>query len=125
MSRAEYMRIHSEYFPPDIRASYHIDGLIAADGYVYIKIVKGMYVIKQAAIISYNKIIYQMDTHGYYPVPFTNRLWEQNTRRTKTFLCVDVFGVKCFTKDYANRLLDYLKITVQFQQIGRVAITPD
>ena len=36
MSRADYMRINSKYFPPDIRARYHIDGLIAADGYVYI-----------------------------------------------------------------------------------------
>ena len=38
MSRADYMRIHSKYFPPDIRDRYEIEGLIAADGYVYIKL---------------------------------------------------------------------------------------
>ena len=43
MSRAECMRINSKYFQPDIKARYQIDGLIAADGYVYIKIIKGMY----------------------------------------------------------------------------------
>ena len=43
MSRAEYMRIHSKYFPPDIRDQCQIDGIIAADGYVYKKIIKGTY----------------------------------------------------------------------------------
>ena len=37
------MRMHSKYFPIDIRELYHIDGLIAEDGYVYIKITKGVY----------------------------------------------------------------------------------
>ena len=65
------MKIYSKYFPPDIRARYHIYGLISADGYVYIKITKGMYGLKQAAIIAYNQLISHMDLHGYYPVPFT------------------------------------------------------
>ena len=79
MSRAEYMRIHSKYFPPDIRDKYEIEVLIAADGYVYIKIIKGMYGLNQAAIIVYNHIISHMDTHGYYEVPFTTGLWSHNT----------------------------------------------
>ena len=68
------MRIQSKYSPPDVRALYHFDGLIAEDVYVYIKIIKGMYVLKQAAIISYNQLISYMDTHGYYLVPFTTGL---------------------------------------------------
>ena len=50
------MRIHSKYFPPDIRDQYHIDELVAADGYVYIKTIEGMYELKHAAIISYNHL---------------------------------------------------------------------
>ena len=46
MSRADYMRIHSKHFPPDIREQYEIEGLIAAGGYVYIKIIKVMYGLK-------------------------------------------------------------------------------
>ena len=52
MSRAEYMRINSKYFPPDIRHQYEIEGLISADGYVYIQIIKGMCGLKQADIIA-------------------------------------------------------------------------
>ena len=32
------MKIHPEYFPPDIRDQDDTEGLIAAYGYVYIKI---------------------------------------------------------------------------------------
>ena len=76
------MRISSKYFPPYIRYQYEIEGLIVADGYVYIKIIKGMYGLKQASIIAYNKLIYHMDPHGYYTVPFSTILWEHKTRRT-------------------------------------------
>ena len=42
MARSDYMRIHSKYFPPEIRALYMIDSLIDSDGYVYVEINKGM-----------------------------------------------------------------------------------
>ena len=64
MSRAEYTRIHSKYFPLDIRERYHIHGLVAADEYFYIKMDKGVYGIKHESSISYNQILSHMDTHG-------------------------------------------------------------
>ena len=109
MSRTDYMRIRLKYSPPDIRNRYHIEGLIAADGYEYIKIIKGMYVLKKAAIIAQNQLISHMDPHGYYPVTFTTGLWAHKTRKTKFCFCVDDFGVKYFSKDDTKHLLDYLK----------------
>ena len=107
ISRSDYMRIHSKYFPSDIRDRYYIEGLISADGYVYIKITRVIYGLNQAAIIDYNQLISYMEPHGYYPLPFTTVLWSHKTR--KNCLCVDDFGVKYFSKDYANHLLTYLK----------------
>ena len=46
MSRAEYIKIHSKYLPPDIIALYQIDGLIYEYGYVCSKIIKGMHGLK-------------------------------------------------------------------------------
>ena len=77
------MRIRSKYFPPDIRARHQIDGLIAADGYVYINVFRGMYGLKQAVIIAYNQLISHMDPHGYYPAPFKTKIWAHKTRITK------------------------------------------
>ena len=73
------MRIHSKYFPPDSIYLYKIEGLIAADKYVYMKIIKGMYGLKQASIIAYNQLIYHMEPHSYYPVTLTTVLWSDNT----------------------------------------------
>ena len=109
MTRAEYTRISSKYFLPEIIARYHIDGIIAADGYVYIKIIKVMHGLKQAAIIAYNQLISHMDPNGYYSEPITTGIWEHKTIRTKCCLCVGDFGVKYFTKNDVNNLLDSLK----------------
>ena len=43
MEGYEYMTIHSKYFFDDIRQKYNIDELITDDGYVYVRIEKGMY----------------------------------------------------------------------------------
>ena len=63
MSREEYMRKYSKYLPPDIRDLYQIEGLIVAGGYLYIRIIKVMYRLKQASMIAYNQIVYHMDPH--------------------------------------------------------------
>ena len=109
MSRTEYTRINSKYFPIYIREKYHIDGLIEADGYLYIKIIKGMYGLKQAARIAYNHLISCMEPRGYYPVPFITVLWAHKTRKIKYCLCVDDFGVNVFTKYDVNHLINSLK----------------
>ena len=49
-----------------------------------------------------------MDPQGYYIVPLETGLWENKTRRTEFCLYVNDFGVKYFTKDDANHLLDSL-----------------
>ena len=68
-----------------------------------------MYGLNQEAIISYNQLISHMKPHIYYPVTFTTGLWAHKTRKTFFCLCVDDFGVKYFSKDDANHLLNYLK----------------
>ena len=102
------MRIHSKYFPPEIRELYNIDGLIDEDGYVYINITKGMYILNQSATIAYKQLILRMEPHGYYPVPFTTGLWEYRTRKTNFCLRVEIFCVKYFSKDDADHIINSL-----------------
>ena len=109
MEENEYMRIHARYFLDDIRLQYDIENLIDADGYVYVKIKKGMYGLKQAALLAYNHLVKQLKPHGYHPCPETTGLWKHKTRRTKFCLCVDDFGVKYFSQDDADHFLDSLK----------------
>ena len=84
MSRPEHTRIQSKYSPPDIRDQYNIKGLISENGYVYIKISKGMYRLKHTDIIAYNHLISNMEPHGYYPVTLTTGLWSHKTRKKQS-----------------------------------------
>ena len=103
------MRIQSIYFPPDIISIYHIDEIIAEDGYVYIKIIKRMYGLKQSSIMSSNKIILTWSHTDNYRYPSKLDYRPKKNRGTKKFLCGDDFRVRYFNKDDADHLLQTLK----------------
>ena len=104
------MRIHSRYFDDEIKKLYNIEPIIADDGYVYCEIQRGMYGLKQAAILAYNQLKRNLQKHGYYQLPFTDGLWGHKTRKKTIFaLCVDDFGVKYFNKDDVKHLIQILQ----------------
>ena len=115
----EYMRIHSKYFFDDIRAKYDIDNLVNEDGYVYCKIIKGMYGLKQAALLGRENIINVLKPFGYYPDPIAPNIWRHQTLPTKFCLCVDDFGVKYHSTKDLQHLITALqlafKVTVDYE----------
>ena len=129
MPENEYMRIHSKYFPDDINQHYNIAALVAPDGYVYVRIKKGMYGLKQAALLAYTHLINQLAPHGYRPCPFTTGLWRHDTRPTVFCLCVDDFGIKYFNKSDADHLLsslqEHYKISVDWEGKNYCGLTLD
>ena len=56
MKKTEYIKVQYKYFPDDIRKLYHLDKLVHSNDYVYVKIQKGMYGLKQAAILAYTQV---------------------------------------------------------------------
>ena len=114
----QYMRIHGRYFFKEIHDKYNIDNIICTDGYVYCKIIKGMYGLKEAAMLAREKIIKVLAPHGYQPSKFAPNIWTHHTRRTKFCLCVDDFGVKYYSKADADHLIQALQqvydLTVDF-----------
>ena len=81
----EYMRIHGKYFFSNIWDKYNIDNLIADDGYVYCRLKKGMYGLKQAARLAHDKLVTHLKPFGYAPDPVAPNLWTHTTRRTKFY----------------------------------------
>ena len=109
MQKAEYMRIPWKYIPNNIRAQYNLHDKKTKDGHVYVKIKKGMYGLKQAAILAYDNLVSNLKSHGYKPIPNTLGLWNHETRPTTFCLCVDDFGIKYFSKDDIDHLLNALE----------------
>ena len=108
MPNCEYMRIHNKYFIGDLRKKYKIDSIVAEDGFVYCKIKKGMYGLRQAARLAHDDLKIHLAQYGYYPDPIATNIWKHNTRQTKFCLCVDDFGVQYFTQDDKDHLINAL-----------------
>ena len=79
------------------------------DGWVYLNIVKGMYGLKQAGIISNMELTKHLDKFGYYPVQHTPGLWRHKTRATIFTLVVEDFTIKYATKQDSDHILQSLR----------------
>ena len=91
------MRIPLKYFTEEIRNEYIIMET-KENGYVYIEIRKGMYVLKEAGILVFNFIVKNLAPFGCAPVKYTPGLWKHTSRPTTFILCVDDFDVKYYNK---------------------------
>ena len=116
MDDPEYIRINQKYFSDNFVSQYNLKTLINKDGYIYCEINKGIYGLKQAAILAYKQLVKRLGKHGYVPIPTSNGLWEHINIRTLFAFCVDNFGVKYDSLEDLNHLIDVLqenyKITV-------------
>ena len=106
MNREEFMRVHLKHFPSDIINRYQLKAKATNDGYIYIRIKKGMYGLKQAAILAYTHLKNGLEPHGYQPVQGTVGLWKHTSRPLAFCLCVDDFGIEYFNKHNVQHLLD-------------------
>ena len=105
----EYLRIRSKYFFTAIRLKYNPDAIIVPDGYVYCKTKCGIYGLKQAVKLARDQLIQHLKPFGYSPAKHAPNIWVHNTRPTTFCLCVDDFGVKYFSQDDADHLIQSLQ----------------
>ena len=55
MNNPEYMKCHYRYFPEDIRRRYNLDSVVH-NNFIYIKIKKGLFGLKQSALLAYQQL---------------------------------------------------------------------
>jgi hypothetical protein len=108
MKNPEYMKIHISYLPDDIIEHYNLRNK-THNGYVYVRISKGMYGLKQAAILAHQQLSRNLQKYGYYHIPGTAGLWKHHSPRTKIVLCIDDFGVKYYSQADLDHFLNALR----------------
>jgi hypothetical protein len=87
------MKMLLSRFPEEIIQKYNLKAL-AVDGWVYIEIRKGMYVLKQAGLLANQLLQTCLAPFGYYPARHTPGLWLHKARPISFTLVVDNFAVK-------------------------------
>ena len=94
MAIAEYMKVKYKHIPDDIRLMYNFKNKVTSDNFIYIKIKKGMYGLKQAAILAYENLQSNLKPFGYAPVIGTVGMWQHNTRSTTFVLMTLVLNIQ-------------------------------
>jgi hypothetical protein len=101
LDRPEYMRLALNIITQGIIDKYKLS-YKAKNGYVHIRIDKGMYGLPQAGRLVNNLLVKRLASHGYHPVERTHGLWCHKTRPITFTLVV---GVKYVDREHADQLL--------------------
>ena len=80
MEKPEYMKLPYKYFLVDIQKRYNLENLVSND-YVYIKIQKEMYGLKQAAVLAYTQVSTLLKKAGYQAIVGSLGMWKHITRK--------------------------------------------
>eukprot|EP00804_Cyclotella_cryptica_P014914 CCRYP_000543-RD/>CCRYP_000543-RD protein AED:0.32 eAED:0.31 QI:0/-1/0/1/-1/0/1/0/482 len=107
MARPEYMRLKLSDIPAAIIDLYKLRD-IAQDGYVFVRIQKGMYGLPQAGIIAQQLLEQRLQANGYHQSKLNPGFWTHDWRPICFALCVDDFGVKYVGKVHAEHLINTL-----------------
>ena len=126
MARPEYMRIPLSIIPQEIVDRYTLNE-IAEEGWVYIKIVRGMYGLPHAGKIANELLVSRMRGAGYHPCQFTPGLWRHVWRPVTFTLVVDDFGIRFVGDTHATHLKETLErwydITIDWEGSKYVGIS--
>ena len=90
--------------PQEIIDKYNLTNIVE-DGWVYIKIAKGMCGLPMAGKLANDLRKKRLKTVGYHPCQFTPGLWKHAWRPTTFTLVVDDFGIKVEGDTHANHLV--------------------
>ena len=108
MKRPEFMRLPYHIIPEEIKRAYNLDKLVE-NGFVYVRITRGMYGLPQAGLIANELLKKRLADAGYYDCQFTPGLYRHVWRPITFALVVDDFGVKYKGAVHANHLISILK----------------
>ena len=120
MNNPEYMKCHYRYLPEDIRQRYNLDSIVH-NNFIYIRIKKGLFGLKQSALLAYQQLSAILKEGGYTPIIGSLGMWKHPTKRVLFNLCVDDFGVKYYDKNDVNDLISLIqsKYTVKADWTGK------
>ena len=99
---AQYVCFQYSLIPPEIIKHYSLDNKVV-DGYVYAKIKRAWYGLKEAGKIAHNNLVAHLKKYGYIKTN-TAGLFRHKHRDIKFTLVVDNFGIKYTKKEDVDHL---------------------
>ncbi len=102
--------------PQEFGKLYDLTKIAEDNGYVYIKVQKGMYGLPQAGILAHILLEQGLNEHGYQQSQVTPGLWKHLLRPISFTLCINNFGVKYVSQEHAKHLLQVPNMHYKYSQ---------
>ena len=103
------MKLKLSNLPEDFVTLYNLMSKVDQNGFVYLKIRRGMYGLPQEVILSQQLLEKQLNNKGYSQDNLVPGILTHDWRPITFTLCVDDFGVNYVGKQHAVHLIDILE----------------
>ena len=111
---SEYVCFKVDSIPKRIYNYYNLESKVV-DGYVYARINKAWYGLKQAGKIAHDDLVEHLAKHGYVRAGYTDGLFKHKTRDISFTLVVDDFGIKYTSKKDIKHLISVMQLKYKFK----------
>jgi hypothetical protein len=109
LKRPEYAKIKLTDIPEEIIEEYKLREKATKDGWIYIKVIRGMYGLPQAGSLGHDLLESRLNEAGYYQSKIVPGFWKHQTKPTQFVLVVDDFGIKYLTDKDLDHLIKSLE----------------
>eukprot|EP00804_Cyclotella_cryptica_P023552 CCRYP_018913-RA/>CCRYP_018913-RA protein AED:0.17 eAED:0.19 QI:0/0/0/1/0.25/0/5/0/1080 len=109
LKRPEFTKIRLDNLPDEIVDEYKLKEIATPDGWVYIRITRGMYGLPQSGALANELLEKQLNAEGYFQSKIVPGFWKHDTRDLQFVLVVDDFGIKYLREEDLDHLIATLK----------------
>ena len=122
----EYVRFRADLIPQAIKDHYNLHEKIGRDKYIYARVNKAWYGLKQAGRIAHDDLVKRLAKEGYKKAPLVEGYFTHHTRPISFTLVVDDFLIKYTNEEDLKHLEDtighYYKLKVDVEAKQYVGI---
>ena len=111
---SEYVKFNHNLIPQTIIDHYKLDTMVD-NGFVYAKINKAWYGLKQSGKIAHDDLVKHLNKHDYVQAEHTDGLFVHKLQDISFTLVVDNFGIKYTNKDDVNHLIFIMRSKNKFK----------
>jgi hypothetical protein len=79
LKRPEFARIHLDDLPEEIINEYNLKEIATPDGWVYIRITKGMYGLPQSGALANEQLEKRLNAEGYFQSKIVPGFWKHRS----------------------------------------------
>ena len=108
LTRPEFLKIHRKQISDAIMDKYNLHQFQVGD-YVHVRVDKGMYGLKQAGLLSHERLVKHLASHDYIENPLVPCLFHHAKDDITFCLVVDDFLIKSFNAPARQRLYTVMK----------------